>query len=320
HLKTYIDNFEKVYKDILPKWRGQLNYFRNAGEIIDEVFNTSIILPHQITYDFSNVKELKNPHSKDVLKIAHSCCEETEREFFFIATLLKESAEKTSKDTAEIFMGVKELRDKKILIPIEISTIEPQAVSQQEINLINQKVSSLSNLTSEEKQKLVTELAQMSPMQREAYLSSLMSRQQIISAPVKMKIGTAEIENQKSAKRELNELLKRAKIAKGKKNNEKAIEYLQNAAMVASSWKLTNDFIKVEEYIRKIKIEDLLANKNAIEQKAKEAAKKKNYQDAANSYKVASKIASEIFKLGATEMTKEVKRLTNKANEYEKLK
>ncbi|MFW9950982.1 MAG: hypothetical protein ACFFKA_12765, partial [Candidatus Thorarchaeota archaeon] len=171
-----------------------------------------------------------------------------------------------------------------------------------------------------EKQKLVTDLAQMGPMQREAYLSSLMKHQQIISAPVKMKIGTAEIENQKSAKREMKELLKRAKIAIGKKNREKAIEYLQNAALVASSWELSNDFIRIEEDIRKIKIEDLTINKKAAEQKAKAAVKKKNYQEAATSYKEASKIASEIFKLGSTEMTKEVKRLTNKANEYEKLK
>ena len=42
--------------------------------------------------------------------------------------------------------------------------------------------------------------------------------------------------------------------------------------------------------------------------------------EAAAKYKYASKMASEIFKLGDTSMTKEVKRLTNKSNEYEKLK
>ena len=47
--------------------------------------------------------------------------------------------------------------------------------------------------------------------------------------------------------------------------------------------------------------------------------KKKNNSVAAQKYKAASKVASEIFKLGVTDMTKEVKRLTNKANEYEKL-
>jgi hypothetical protein len=135
-----------------------------------------------------------------------------------------------------------------------------------------------------------------------------------------MKIGTLEIKNQKSAKREMNELVKRASIAKRKKNNTLAIEYLQNAAMISSNWELSNDFLKIEEYIRQIKIEDLLNNKKETEQKAIVAVKKKNYSEAAEKYKGASKIASEIFKLGVTEMTKEVKRLTNKANEYEKLK
>ncbi|MHA1487436.1 MAG: hypothetical protein ACTSSC_09745, partial [Promethearchaeota archaeon] len=131
HLKTFINTFEKTYHDVLPNWRGQLNYFRNAGIIVDDLLNTSIILPHQISFDFSNIKDLKDPHSKEVLKIAQSCCEEAEREFFFIATLLKEVADRTNKDTAEIFMGIKELRDKKILIPIEISAIGEQPVSQQ---------------------------------------------------------------------------------------------------------------------------------------------------------------------------------------------
>ncbi|GAI89456.1 unnamed protein product, partial [marine sediment metagenome] len=127
--------------------RGSRDHFRNAGIIVDEILNTSIILPHQISYDYSSVKELKGSFSKDVLKVAHSCCEEAEREFFFVATLLKEASEKSNKDTAEIFMGIKELRDKKILIPIEISTIEAQPISQQELNLINQNESGLGDKT-----------------------------------------------------------------------------------------------------------------------------------------------------------------------------
>jgi len=90
--------------------------------------------------------------------------------------------------------------------------------------------------------------------------------------------------------------------------------------MIASSWELSNDFLRIEEYTRIIKIEDLTIIKKEAEQAAKLAVKKKSYAEAAETYKKASKIASEIFKLGATEMTKEVKRLTNKANEYEKLK
>ncbi|MFX0059762.1 MAG: hypothetical protein ACFE8J_15805, partial [Candidatus Heimdallarchaeota archaeon] len=320
HLKEFIEVFEKTYKDILPKWRGQLAYFKNAGQIVDEILNTSIILPHQISYDFANIKDLKGPHSRDVLKVAHSCCEEAGREFFFIATLLKEAAETSNKDTAEIFIGIKELRDKKILLPIEISAIEAQPISQQELNLLSQKVSSLTTLSGEEKQKLINDLAQMGPLEREAYLASISQQKEIVSAPIKSKVGTFVIENKKSAKNGIKELIKRAKAAKSKKNYDKTIEYLESAALIASNWKLSNEFIELEEVIRKIKIENLLAQKKELENKAKFAVKKKIYIEAAEKYKAASKIASEIFKLGATEMTKEVKRLTNKANEFEKLK
>ncbi len=320
HLKEFIDSFEKTYKEVLPTWRGQLNHFRNAGIIVDEILNTSIILPHQISYDFSSVKELKGSFSKDVLKIAHSCCEEAEREFFFVATLLKEASEKTSKDTAEIFMGIKELRDKKILMPIEISTIEAQPISQQELNLISQKVASLTTLTNNERQKLVNDLGQLGPIEREAYLSSLTKQHEIVSAPIKTTIGTIIVDNKKSAKKGVNELSKRAKIAKGKKNYQKTIELYQSAAMLASNWELSNEFVQIEEIIRKTKIEDLSGKKKDLEKEAKDAVKNKNYAEASARYKYASKMASEIFKLGASDMTKEVKRLTKKANEYEKLK
>ncbi|MGB5911433.1 MAG: hypothetical protein WBH31_09590, partial [Promethearchaeia archaeon] len=320
NLKEFINVFEKTYKDVLPNWRGQLAHFRTSGQIVDDLLSTSIILPHQISYDFSSIKELKNPHSKEVLKIAHSCCEEADRQFFFIATLLKEASERTNKDTAEIFMGIKELRDKKMLIPIEISALEAQPISQQEINLINQKVSQLTMLSPEEKQKLVNDLAQVGPAEREAYLSSITERHKIVSAPIKSKIGTVEIANKKEAKSGIKELFNRAKKAKSKKNYQISIEILQEAALIASNWELSKEFMQLEELTRKTKIEDLTSRKKQFEDEAKLAVKKKNYFEAAQKYKHASKIASEIFKLGVTDMTKEVKRLTNKANEYEKLK
>ncbi|NHJ20008.1 MAG: hypothetical protein EAX91_03620 [Candidatus Lokiarchaeota archaeon] len=320
HLKEFIEMFENNYKDILPNWRGQLNYFKNAGMIVDDILNTSIILPHQISYDFSSVKDLKNPHSRDILKVAQSCCEEAEREFFFIATLLKEASERTSKDTAEIFMGIKELRDKKMLIPIEISAIEAQPISQQELNLINQKVGALTNLTSEEKQKLVQDLAQLGPIEREAYLTSLTKQAEIVTAPIKTSVEGFDVENKKSAKKGIKELLKRGKMAHGKKDYIRAIELYESAAMLASNWELADDYLRIEETIRKTKIEDMMEKKTNLEKEAKEAVKAKNYAEAAAKYKYASRMASEIFKLGDTAMTKEVKRLTNKSNEYEKLK
>ncbi|KKK45634.1 MAG: hypothetical protein Lokiarch_08060 [Candidatus Lokiarchaeum sp. GC14_75] len=320
NLQDFVNIFERTYAEELPNWRGQLNIFRGAGEIIDEIMNTSIILPHEITYEFSNAKALKNANSREVLKTANKLIKKSERKFFFIATLLKEASEETHKDTAEIFMGIKELRDKKILKPMEIATIVTQPISQQEIDLLTQKISGLvSNLTQEEKQKLLNDLAQLGPVQREAYLVSLTEQREIISAPIEEKPGAAIINKLKGAKKEIANLKKIAKQARKDKDYTKSLNIYQNATKLASNWELSRELEQLNEYFRLTKIEDLEIKLKTLEHEAKLAAKEENYNEATQKYKISSKIASEIFKLGGTDMTKEVKRLSNKSKEYEKL-
>ena len=319
NLKKFISIFEETYANELPNWRGQLDLFRSAGTLIDEMLNTSIILPHEITYEFSSMKALKKPHSREVLKIAEQLMKETDRNFFFIATLLNEAAEKTNKDTAEIFMGIKELRDQKILMPIDITTLEAPTISQQELNLIEQKISTLENILPEEKQKLVNDLAQLGPAEREAYFSSMEEQKKIISAPIDSPLEVAEIENVKKAKKQIKILQKKASSAKKEKNYDGCIKIYQNAAKLATEWELHKEFHELDEIIRTTKIEDLRIKKKAFEKDAKEAVKVEDYNEASQKYRIASKIASEIFKLGGVDMTKEVKRLSNKSKEYEKL-
>ncbi len=319
NLKKFISIFEETYANELPNWRGQLDLFRSAGTLIDEMLNTSIILPHEITYEFSSMKALKKPHSREVLKIAEQLMKDTDRNFFFIATLLNEAAEKTNKDTAEIFMGIKELRDQKILMPIDITTLEAPTISQQELNLIEQKISTLENILPEEKQKLVNDLAKLGPAEREAYFSSMEEQKKIISAPIDSPLEVAEIENVKKAKKQIKILQKKASSAKKEKNYDGCIKIYQNAAKLATEWELHKEFHELDEIIRTTKIEDLRIKKKAFEKDAKEAVKVEDYNEASQKYRIASKIASEIFKLGGADMTKEVKRLSNKSKEYEKL-
>ncbi|MCK4381410.1 MAG: hypothetical protein KAW51_09760, partial [Candidatus Lokiarchaeota archaeon] len=294
NLMEFIHSFERDYANDLPNWRGQLNIFRDAGSIIDEILSTSIILPHKITYEHSNVKALKNPQSRDVLKIGNNLMKDSERNFFFIATLLKEATEKTGKDTAEIFMGIKELRDNKILIPIELSTIEKKPISQQEMNLINQKVSSLVNLSPEERQKLVNDLAQLGPAEREAYFVSLTEQHEIISAPIESRLGAAVIETIKEAKREIRNIYKNAMVAKKEKDYDICMKILQNAAKIALNWELVKESQELDDIMRKTKIEDLSIKMKNLEKEAKLAAKGENFNEAAQKYKISSKIASEI--------------------------
>jgi len=317
-LTEFIYSFEKNYINALPNWRGQLNIFRDAGIIVDDVLSTSIILPHEITYEHSTTKALKKPQSRDVLKIANNLMKASERNFFFIATLLKEATEKTGKDTAQIFMGIKELRDKKILMPIEIAAIEAKPISQQELNLINQRVTALVSLSPEEKQKLVNDLSQMGPAEREAYFVSLSERHEIVSAPVEAKVGAAVIDNVKAAKKEIKNLKKNGLLARKEKDYDNTIKIFQNAFKIASTWELAKEAQEFDDLTRMVKIEDLKNKMKTLEKEARLAAKGENYNEASQKYRMASKIASEIFKLGE-DLTKEVKRLSNKAKEYERL-
>ncbi len=319
NLMEFIHFFEKTYANELPNWRGQLNIFRDAGTIVDDILNTSIILPHEISYEISSAKTLKKPQSRDVLKIANTLMKDSERNFFFIATLLKEATEKTGKETAEIFMGIKELRDKKILMPIEIAAIETPPISQQELNLINQKVTGLVNFSPEDRQKLVNDLAQMGPAEREAYFVSLSEQHEIVSAPIESQPEVAEIVNIKGANKEIKKLKKNALKAKKENDYDTSLKILHNAVKIATTWELASESLLLDDLIRMTKIEDLNIKLKSLEKEAKLAAKQEHYNEAAQKYKISSKIASEIFKLGVDDMTKEVKRLTNKAKEFEKL-
>ncbi|MFW9990277.1 MAG: hypothetical protein ACFFC3_16675, partial [Candidatus Odinarchaeota archaeon] len=277
NLMEFIHAFEKVYAEDLPKWRGQLNIFRDAGIIIDDIFSTSIILPHEITYEHSSIKTLKKPQSREVIRIADNLMKDSERNFFFIATLLKEATEKTGRDTAEIFMGIKELRDNKILMPIEISAIEKKPISQQEMNLIGQKVGSLVNLSPEEKQKLVVDLSQMGPAEREAYFVSLSEQHEIVSAPVESEAEAEVIETLKQGKKEIKNLIKKAVKAKKEKDYEKSIKIYQNAAKIALDWELVKESEILDDTMRMTKIEDLTIKMKNLENEAKLAVKKENF-------------------------------------------
>jgi hypothetical protein len=319
HLKEFIDAFENKFTAELPKWKGQMNVFRDSGDIIDDVLNTSIILPHVIDFDMAKIKALKAPYSKRVLKIAQNLVEDSDRKFFFIATLLVEAVDRVGKDKAQIFMGIKELRDAKILTPIQLAHIEEAPISQQELNLLKQRIQKIPNITEKEIQNIVNELAQMNPAEREAYITSRLEQQKIVSAPIKSKAGEKIIENSKVAKKEIKNLKKEAKNLIKEKKVQEGIDIYRQAALIASDWDMTSQFEEIEDTIRIVRIKDLSSKMKKLEAEAKVSAKAGIYGEAAEKFKLASDAASQIFKLGVTEMTKEVKRLTNKSKEFEKL-
>ena len=215
-------------------------------------------------------------------------------------------------------MGIKELRDKKMLVPIEITAIEERPISEQELNLIRQKVAQLTHLAPEVTEKLVTDISSISnPAEREAFLVSLGEHQTIVSAPVKG--GAAVIDDDKSAKKEIKSLLKNALKAEKVDDFTKALEIYHNAALIASNYELSKLLEEINDFVRKATIHESEHKKHDYEEQAKKAVKTVKYKEAAQLYRLASDMASQMFKLGRTDMTKEVKRLTNKSKECERL-
>ena len=131
--------------------------------------------------------------------------------------------------------------------------------------------------------------------------------------------GAKTIISAKSAKQEIKILKKKANLKIKNKEIQEAIDIYKNAIVIATNWDLTDEIIEVEDLIRISQIEGLKELKITFENEANLAKNKYDYQTAAEKYNKASKVATEIFKLGVTEMTKEVKRLTMKSKELEKL-
>ena len=111
------------------------------------------------------------------------------------------------------------------------------------------------------------------------------------------------------------------KAVKAEKQDDftKALEIYHNAAVLASNYELTKIIDEINDLIRKATIHESTHKMQDYEEQAKKAEKTAKYKDAARLYQLASDTASIIFKLGRTDMTKEVKRLTNKSRECERL-
>ncbi|MFX1274950.1 MAG: hypothetical protein ACFFBP_03720 [Promethearchaeota archaeon] len=320
HLSEFIKSFEKYFSKALPDWRGNLKVFQGAGKLIDSILNTSIILPHEIKFSLKVAKSLKKPNSKEVLKIAQNLVKDSERQYFFIGQLLTLAVEKLGKEKAEVFIGIKELRDSGLLAPIEITAIEAPPISQQELDLIGQRVNKFTTLSNDEKQRLMSDIAAISnPIEREAYITSLAEHHEIVSGPADSTRKVLEVKDEKSAKKEIAKLIKKGQSAKKSKNYKDSIQILKDAAEIATNFELQKIHDEINDEIRLISILDLEIKKKNFEEQAKKAIKTVKYKDAAQFYKLASDTASKIFKLGRTDAMKEVKRLTNKSKEYEKL-
>ena len=130
--------------------------------------------------------------------------------------------------------------------------------------------------------------------------------------------GAKIINNAKSAKQEINVLKKKAKLKIKNREIQEALDIYKNTIAIATNWDLRETSRELEDLIRKAEIHGLKDLKKIYENKALIAEEEVNYEKAILNYNKASEIASEIFKLGITDIKKDIKRFTKKIMELEK--
>jgi hypothetical protein len=330
----FVSRFEAVYGSALQSWRGDLTAFRSGTKVVDEVFDTSIILPHKLSDVPAKPKSSLGRVMLDIVKSITK-----ERNYFFLATLLSEAIDKTKRSYGEIIAAIQELRLAQILVPVDVDMLEKKReITQDDISAIQQRVAGITFLSPEEKGKLVNDLAQLRPDEREATLSSMVIMGSLKSAteesirtgsakPVqsqaaaqsgasldsKVSVDLQTIKTKKTALNMIKSLEKAA--AKNIKSYiyKDAISCFETAELVATQWNMKS----LVEDLRHKKIEtsihDLEYRQGLVLKEAKEAEKKKEVKLAISKYMEAANLSSSLFKLGVSTEDKKMREYIKKA-------
>jgi len=306
NLKRFVLMFESKYREVLQNWKGQLNVFKNAGQLADEILHTSIILPHEITTDINKIKKLKSPLSKALLKIARDFTTGS-KTIFFLGQVIDEAKRKIKKKPQEILLGIDEILKNGVFIPVDISKLEQVPISEQEIQLLAQKISEIPNFTDEEKQNLVKDLIEMTPAEREAAIYSLQSGKQITSEVSKKAVKTKTFINVKDAKAEINNLFKQSKKYIKQKMYSKAIECYEIAEVTASQWNLGLLAKQARNLVLNTQINLFNYQIQNAKKKIPKLIKQNKLNEAEQLKNEALEAASSMFKLGFNEYDKDIR-------------
>ncbi|MBN2156653.1 MAG: hypothetical protein JW776_11485 [Candidatus Lokiarchaeota archaeon] len=309
--------FENRYYEQLLNWRGALNVFQDAGPLIDETLHTSVILPHQITTSIKILKSIKSPLAQKLLKIARELTT-AQRSFFFIAQLVSDAKDKLKKSPPEILLALNELLENEAISPVDISSYTEQPISEQEMNLLAQRVLQLPNLTNQERETLVKDLVRMNAAEREAALASIQQGQKITSDVSHRMITTKMFTSKKDAKHEISRLVKEANKMLKQNRFADAVLCYETASVTASNWKMPEESKKFRDKALNTQI---AAFNNKIRVGKKEVPKlirKGEEEEALNYCEEAYEAASSMFKLGFTEYEKTVKKFGGMLQEVRK--
>ncbi|NMC03896.1 MAG: hypothetical protein GYA24_01730, partial [Candidatus Lokiarchaeota archaeon] len=329
----FVAKYEALYQDKLRNWRGDLTSFRDSIKLIDQVFDTSIILPHKRS-DLP-IKP-RSALAKQIYDVAGALTKE--RDYFFIATLLSESITKTKRAYGEIIAAIQELRQDEILVHIDIESLEKKKeLTQQEVVSLQQRVAQITFLNPDEKAKLLQDLMRMSPNEREASLSSMMIMTQLQSATSrsihggegtpaapggevtsKVSVASASIQTKKAALNQIKNLEKGAKVCLKNFQYEEAIKNYEQAELIASQWDLKDELAELTHNKIDATTRDYQYRQAVVLAEAKNAEKVGDKATAIQKYQEAANYSSALFKLGISTEDKKMREFIKKAEQLKK--
>jgi hypothetical protein len=310
NLAEFIGKFEVANLKKLQNWKGQLNIFQEAGDLIDDVLNTSVILPHKINPDKKARKKLTRSLCKQVLSVAESLVTE-ERKFIFLAQLLASCIDKVKKTPPEIILALNDLLEFNVLSPIKIELMqEVEPLSEQQIRFLAERVSILPTKTDEEKQEILNQLMQVHPAEREVILSSLMQVITIKLSSSDEEIQTKKFSDVKEVKKEIKSLEKQAKKALKEDDFNESIRSYEIAELLAHQWNLSTMGKRLGQLAIATTINKFHFTMKSSIKLGRKLKKSKEYAMAVETYGIALDAAHQLFKYGFMDQEVQIKYLT----------
>ncbi|MHA1731005.1 MAG: hypothetical protein ACTSU5_03635 [Promethearchaeota archaeon] len=316
NLSRFTIAFEDRYRDVLVDWKGQLGVFQGADQLVDEILNASVILPHQVVENIEGMKKLSEPLARPLLKMARTLVTQ-ERPFFFIATLVQQAVAELKKKPPEILIAIEELRNNGLFVPLAIEELSQAQVSPQEMQLLQQKVAALPDFTEEEKNQLVHDLSQLDPVEREAALSSLQAGRQAVTETKEGRVKVKRFANANEASKDIKSTLKAAKKAEKDKLYDKALDLYRVAELTAFQWNLNREAEDIRSKALSVQTRAVRVQQEKILNEAKNVAKDGMFAKAAQLYRQVAELSSELFKNGIQSANKDVKKYNKMASTFE---
>ncbi|TFF85874.1 MAG: hypothetical protein EU551_03100 [Promethearchaeota archaeon] len=160
--------FEKKYDKPVKNFRGNLEVFKSARPLAEDIFNLFLMQPQMLPLDLKELNKMNlNIPEKKLIRTAQKIQED--RGFFFFTHLISEHAKKTNIDQKQMFKMIFDIHQKGGFI-----SIPPEKVSREiERKKIYQILSEIPGMAENDINILLKDLLASSPESREFLLNKI---------------------------------------------------------------------------------------------------------------------------------------------------